>query len=295
MAGHGNLDGRLTRRSALGAMAGAAALGGAPVAGAGEARRVLGRIKQSLSHWCYGKVKIEDLAREAARIGYRSIEMSGADTWTAIKKHGLAIAIIGGHGTLTNGLNRRENHDRIEKEIRRNIDVAVENGIPSLICFSGNRGGISDDEGAKNTADGLKRVAGYAEEKKITLCLELLNSKVDHKDYQADHTSWGVDVCKRVGSPRVKLLYDVYHMQIMEGDLIRTIRSSIEYIGHFHTGGNPGRNDIDDTQEIHYPAVMRAIAETKYDGYVSHEFVPKGKTPEEIIAAIEKAFAICDV
>ncbi|MBN1418566.1 MAG: sugar phosphate isomerase/epimerase, partial [Planctomycetes bacterium] len=217
MAGHEGEAGRLTRREALGAIAGAAALGGAPLAGAGESRTVKGRIKQSLSHWCFKRVEMEDLAREAARIGYRSIEMSGADTWPTIKKHGLAIAIVGGHGTLTNGLNFRENHDRIERELRRNIDTAVENGIPSLICFSGNRGGISEEEGAKNTADGLKRVAGYAEEKKITLCMELLNSKVNHKDYQADHTAWGVDVCKRVGSPRVKLLYDTYHMQIMEG------------------------------------------------------------------------------
>jgi hydroxypyruvate isomerase len=188
-------------------------------------------------------------------------------------------------------LNRKENHSRIEEELLKNIELAAKYEIPSLIVFSGNRRGISDEEGIDNTVEGLLRVVKAAEEKGVTLCLELLNSKYDHKDYQCDRTWWGVEVCKRVNSPRVKLLYDIYHMQIMEGDLINTIRQNIKFIGHFHTAGVPGRRDIDEEQEINYRAVMRAIAETGYDGYVGHEFVPKG----DPIEALKKAFEICNV
>ena len=211
--------------------------------------------------------------------------------WDAVLDHGMKIAIIGGHGTLTDGLNRRENHDRIEEELSRNIELAAEYGIPSLICFSGNRRGLPDDEGIQITAEGLRRVAKMAEEKGVQLCLELLNSKVNHPDYQCDHTWWGVEVCKAVNSPAVKLLYDIYHMQIMEGDLIRTIKENIDYIGHFHTAGNPGRHDLDDEQEINYRAVMKAIAETNYTGFVGHEFTPKG----DPIEALERTFSLCDV
>jgi hydroxypyruvate isomerase len=253
----------------------------------------MGRIKQSLSFWCFnrGGMTPERLIKEAAEIGYASVEMLDQPYWDLVREHGMRVAIVSGHGTLTEGLNKRENHDRIEDELRKNIDLAAANDIPSLICFSGNRHGASDEEGADVTAEGLSRVAKAAEEKGVTLCLELLNSKVDHHGYQCDYTRWGVAVCQKVNSPRVKLLYDIYHMQIMEGDLIRTIRDNIPYIGHFHTAGNPGRRDMDETQEIYYPAVMRAIAETDYDGYVSHEFVPKGDVTE----AIRAAFRLCDV
>jgi hydroxypyruvate isomerase len=253
----------------------------------------MNRIKQSVCWWCFarGNLKPERLVKEAAAIGFDSVEMGPQEYWDLIQEHGMKVAIIGGHGTLTDGLNRRENHDRIEQELLKNIEVAAQRGIPSLICFSGNRKGLSDDEGADITAAGLSRVAKAAEEKGINLCLELLNSKVDHPDYQCDRTKWGVEVCKRVNSPRVKLLYDIYHMQIMEGDLIRTIRENIQFIGHFHTAGNPGRRDLDDMQEIYYPAVMRAIAETDYAGYVGHEFVPKG----DPIAALKQAFETCRV
>ncbi len=258
----------------------------------GTASNGRGRLKQSISQWCYnGKLSMEQLIAEAVRIGYSAIELVDRKHWDAIRKAGLRIAAVGGHGTLTNGLNRRENHARIEEEIRKNLDLAAHYGIPNLICFPGNRSGLSDEEGMKTTVEGLKRVARVAEEKEITLVMELLNSKVDHKDYQADHTEWGVEVCKRVGSPRVKLLYDIYHMQIMEGDLIRTITKNIEYIGHFHTGGNPGRNEIDETQEIYYPAVLKCIADKGYTGYVGHEFVPKGNP----VKALERAFEICTV
>jgi hydroxypyruvate isomerase len=232
-----------------------------------------------------------ELIKNSSEMGYASIEMLPQEHWQAVIDHGMKIAIIGGHGTLTNGLNKRENHDRIEDEINQKIELAVAHGIPSLICFSGNREGLPDDEGIEITAEGLKRVAKTAEEKDVALCVELLNSKVNHPDYQCDHTDWGVAVCKAVNSPAVKLLYDIYHMQIMEGDLIRTITDNIEYIGHFHTAGNPGRRDMDDTQEINYPPVMRAIAEADYAGYVGHEFTPKG----EPLAALKAAYDLCNV
>ena len=203
----------------------------------------------------------------------------------------MRVAIIVGHQSLPDGLNKRENHDRIEEEILENIDVAAANDIPGLICFSGNREGKSEEEGRDNTIEGLLRVAKAAEEKGVNLCIELLNSKVNHPDYQCDRTPWGVEVCKGVNSPRVSLLYDIYHMQIMEGDLVRTIQESIDYIGHFHTAGNPGRKDLDDEQEIYYPPVMRAIAETDYDLYVGHEFVPKG----DPLAAMQAAYDTCNV
>lgn len=251
-------------------------------------------IKQSICFGCFCRKGLtpQEVIEEAAKIGYSSVEMLSPEHWDLVHENGMDIAIIGGHGTLTDGLNKRENHDRIEKELLNKIDIAVENNIPSLICFSGNRyEGITDEEGMEICAEGLSRVADVAEEKGITLCMELLNSKVNHPGYQCDHTDWGVEVCKKVDSPNVKLLYDIYHMQIMEGDLIRTISENIEYIGHFHTAGNPGRHDLDEEQEIYYPPVMRAIAETDYDGYVSHEFTPKG----EPLVAMREAFELCDV
>lgn len=258
-----------------------------------EEVKKVGRIKQSVCWWCFarGDMKPEKLIKEAARIGFASIEMAPQQYWDAIKEHGMKIAIIVGHGTLTDGLNRKENHKRIEEELLRNIELASKYEIPSLIVFSGNRRGISDEEGINNTVEGLLKVIKVAEEKGISLCLELLNSKYDHKDYQCDRTWWGVEVCKRVNSPRAKLLYDIYHMQIMEGDLINTIRRNINFIAHFHTAGVPGRRDLDDEQEINYRAVMRAIAATGYDGYVGHEFIPKG----DPIQALKHAFEVCDV
>lgn len=250
-------------------------------------------IKQSICFGCFhrGGVSPEEVIREAGRIGYKSVEMLPQEHWRLVKNQGMDIAIVVGHASLPDGLNKRENHDRIEQEILANIDIAVANNIPSLICFSGNYDGKSDEEGRANTIEGLLRVSKTAEEKNITLCMELLNSKVDHSDYQCDRTDWGVDVCREVGSSHVKLLYDIYHMQIMEGDLIRTIRDNIDYIGHFHTAGNPGRNDMDESQEIYYPPVMQAIVDSGYNGYVGHEFVPKG----DPVKAMQAAYATCDV
>jgi hydroxypyruvate isomerase len=237
------------------------------------------------------------LIEGAAQIGYAGIELwARADApfdeiVDLAAKHGLVIPSMIGHDSLPDGLNKKENHDRIEQELIESIEFASNLGIPGLICFSGNREGLDDDAGIDIVADGLNRVKGVAEEKGITLNLELLNSRENHPDYQCDHTAWGVEVCRRVDSSRVKLLYDIYHMQIMEGRIISTIYESSEHIGHYHTAGVPGRNDLDDTQEINYPAVMKAIAETGYNLYVGHEFTPKG----EPIEALRSAFKVCDI
>jgi hydroxypyruvate isomerase len=233
----------------------------------------------------------ERFVRAAAEIGYDAVEIVDRSYWQLVKDHGLAIASVIGHKALTDGLNKRENHARIAAELRENIEQAARWGIPNLICFSGNRDGLSDDQGAEITAEGLRAVARAAEDAGVTLVLELLNSKVDHKGYQCDRTGWGVRVVRMVESPRVKLLYDIYHMQIMEGDIIRTIRDNHAHFGHYHTGGNPGRHEIDDTQELHYPAIVRAIAATGYDSYIGQEFVPQG----DPIAALRDALERCTV
>jgi hydroxypyruvate isomerase len=253
----------------------------------------MGRIKHSAAWWCYvrGEMTPELFVRAVAEIGYDAVELVDPSYWQLVKDHGLTIASIGGHKTLVDGLNKRENHARIADELHENIATAAKWGIPNLIAFSGNRNGLSDDEGAEITAEGLRLAARAAEDAGITLVLELLNSKIDHKDYQCDHTDWGVRVIQMVDSPRVKLLYDIYHMQIMEGDIIRTIRDSHAHFGHYHTAGNPGRHEIDDTQELSYPAIIRAIAATGYDGYLGQEFIPTGDT----IAALRDALARCTV
>ena len=256
------------------------------------------RIKQSI---CYPIFKRDDLSMDElfaawAQIGGAAVELWGwdesvDDIAATARKHDLPLASMGGHASLGDGLNKRANHDRIEAELRRSIDKAAELGIPGLICFSGNRRPHVDDLAAIDAcADGLRRVAPYAEERGVNLNMELLNSKVNHAGYQCDHTAWGVAVCEKVASPRVKLLYDIYHMQIMEGDVIRNIRENIGWIGHFHTAGVPGRHDMDDTQELNYRGICAAIAETGYDLYVGHEFTPKG----DPIEALRQAFAVCD-
>lgn len=256
------------------------------------------RIQQSI---CYPlfmpkEMSLAALVKTAAELGYAAIELWSqpadlAEIVALAKQHGLVVASMSGHGSLPDGLNKRSNHARIVAELKSSIDVAAQHGIPGLICFSGNRQPhMSELEALEAVADGLRLIAPYAEQKGVNLNLELLNSKVDHPGYQCDHTAWGVAVCERVNSPRVKLLYDIYHMAIMEGDLIRTIRENIKWIGHFHTAGNPGRNDLDDTQELNYRGICRAIAATGYDLYVGHEFRPKG----DPIAALQQTFEICN-
>jgi hydroxypyruvate isomerase len=251
-----------------------------------------GRIKQSICRWCYvpGRMSLQKLAAGARKIGYQSIELLLPDEVKVVKAHGLTCAMLG-RPSIPDGLNRTENHDRIEKELRGHIEFAAAEDIPNVICMAGNRRGMDDDDGLRNCAAGLKRVLGLAEEKKVTVCMEGLNSRVDHKDHMYDRTAWGVRLCKMVGSPRFKLLYDIYHMQIMEGDVIRTVRDCKEYIAHFHTGGNPGRHEIDETQELNYPAIVRAILETGYEGFLGQEFIPT-RDPFE---SLTQGFRICDV
>jgi hydroxypyruvate isomerase len=248
-------------------------------------------IQQSISWWCFSQMQPEALVKTAVEIGYKAVELVGQEHWALIKDHGLLIAAVNGHSTIEDGLNRRENRDRIRREIEHNLELAVKWGIPNLICFSGNRNGVDDTVGGEITAETLQAVAGMAEDANVTLVLELLNSKIDHKNYQCDHTPWGIRVCEMVGSPHVKLLYDIYHMQIMEGDIIRTIQENHAYIGHYHTAGVPGRHEIDETQELYYPAIVRAIQSTGYEGFLGQEFIPAG----DPVQGLRQAFTACHI
>lgn len=242
-------------------------------------------FKQAVSRWPLKELSEEQI-RQIRAIGIEGIEMPPPEEYSRWRDSGFVIATIVGHQSLTDGLNKKENHARIADEIRAHLEIARQNEIAGLVCFSGNRNGISDEEGAANTIEGLRLVAADAEKAGVTLLLELLNSRVNHPDYQCDRTAWGAQVISEVNSPCVKLLFDIYHMQIMEGDLIRTIRDNIEHIGHFHTAGNPGRKNLDEEQEIFYPAIARAIRETGFDGWVGHEFSPQG----DVVAALRQAY-----
>lgn len=293
-----NSDQSWNRRAVLqtlGAGTTAATFAGA-LSAADEPAKPKGNIKQSVCRWCYGKMPLDKLAAEVAKIGYKSLELLGANDIKAVKAMGLTCAVMSSASSIPEGVNRKENHDAIEKQLRSNIEFAAAEGIPSVLVMSGNRHDKSgklmpDDEGMENCAVFLKKVVGFAEDKKVTILMEGLNSKKDHKDYMYDKTPWGVALAKKVGSPRFKLLYDIYHMQIMEGDVIATIKANKEFIGHYHTGGVPGRNEIDETQELHYPAVIKAIVETGYQGYLGQEFIPK----RDPVASLGQAFKICDV
>jgi hydroxypyruvate isomerase len=250
-------------------------------------------LKQSACRWCYDKIELEALCISAKEIGLESIELTGPTDWPLLKKHGLTCAMgfsqPDGFG-ITNGFNRLENHATLIPWYEKLIVEAHNNGISSVICFSGNRGKISDEQGLANCIVGLRKIMGIAERVNVTVQMELLNSKIDHADYQCDHTDWGVALVKGVGSDRFKLLYDIYHMQIMEGDIIRTIRDAAPYIGHYHTGGVPGRHEINETQELYYPAIMKAIAETGYKGYIGQEFIP---TRVDLMASLREGVEIC--
>src|SRR5579872_1625118 len=277
----------MTRRSAFRTAAAAATLPLAQQA----ARAAGGRIKQSVARWCYSKYSVEDLAKESARIGLKGMDLIEPADWPVVQKYGLAPAMVPGGGSIADGWNRKENHGKLVEQFRDKIERAAKAGAPNVIALSGNRRGMSDAEGMDNVVAGLNRIKPMAEDKGVTICLELLNSKVNHKDYMCDHTAWGVETIKRIHSPRVKLLYDIYHMQIMEGDVIRTIKENIQYIGHFHTGGVPGRHELDVTQELNYRPVCQAIAESGFTGYVAHEFIPT----RDPIKSLEEAFRLCDV
>ena len=251
-----------------------------------------GRIHQSVSRWCYRDLSLEQLSEYALKIGLKGVDLLQPEEYEIPKQYGLVCTMgYAGGGEIANALNDTRNHPSIEQAFRANIPRAAKAGVPNVITFSGNRRGMSDDEGARNTIAGLNRVKKIAEDNGVVICLELLNSKIDHPDYMCDHTVWGVRVVKEVDSPYVKLLYDIYHMQIMEGDLIRTIRQHIQSIGHFHTGGVPGRHELDHHQEVQWDAVMNAIADSGFRGYIAHEFVPSGDPRTSLRAAAD----LCDV
>jgi len=286
----------MDRREALKTL-GAAAIGSQVAlksSGAPSSRFSVGRLKQSASRWCYGKIPLPELCRSAKQIGLSAIDLLQPEDWPVVQEHGLVCSM--GYPTkrndfLATGFNDRANHAMLLRELEQTIPVAARQGVPNVIAMFGNRKGKSDAEGAAACVEGLSKIKTLAEEQKVTVCVELLNSKVDHADYQGDHTAWGAQVIEAVGSPRVKLLYDIYHMQIMEGDVIRTIRQHIGHIAHFHTGGVPGRHELDDTQELNWRTVARAIADAGFTGYVAHEFVPT----RDPLTSLAEAFKICDV
>jgi hydroxypyruvate isomerase len=285
---------KVTRRELLkSSVTGVAAAASIAVSGfASDVAARKGRIHQSACRWCYSHISVEQLAEYGAKIGLRGIDLLQPDEYEIPQRYGLICTMgYAGAGEIGKALNRVENHAAIEEALRSNIPRAAKAGVPNVITFSGNRAGMSDDEGAKNAIAGLNRVKKIAEDHGVTICLELLNSKRDHHDYMCDRTEWGVRVMREVNSPNVKLLYDIYHMQIMEGDLIATIRENIQWIGHFHTGGVPGRHELDDTQEVQWDAVMRSIAEAGFKGYAAHEFVPAG----DPLTSLRKAVELCDV
>ena len=285
----------MSRRDILTTATGAVAAGlAAPAPGqAAESSPLKGNIRHSVCRWCYGKIQLPELCAAAKKMGLGSVELLTIDEIPVAREHGLTCAMVFGvPGGIGKGLNRTENHDAIVKWFEEIAPKAAELGCTNIIVFSGNRGGMDDATGIANCAAGIQRLLPICEKHGVTAVMELLNSKVNHKDYMCDRTPWGVELCRKVGSERFKLLYDIYHMQIMEGDVISTIREFHPYIGHYHTGGVPGRAEIDGTQELHYPAIMRAIVETGYKGFVGQEFVPKGPDP---LAALESGVRICDV
>ena len=250
------------------------------------------RIRQSASRWCYQKIPLEELCAKGREMGLEGIDLLNEEEWEIPRQYGLVCSMgYGGGGEIANALNRVENHARIEAAFRKSIPHAAKAGVPNLITFSGNRDGLSAEEGSRNTVAGLNRIKRVAEDHGVTICLELLNSKVDHKGYMCDHTAWGVGVVEEVNSPNVKLLYDIYHMQIMEGDLSQTIIANRQWIGHFHTGGVPGRHELDDNQEVNWAGVMRAIASTGFQGFVAHEFIPT----RDPMTSLRQAVALCNV
>jgi hydroxypyruvate isomerase len=296
----------ISRRTALKQLGAGTALATAitmtpSAAVAEEPKPRIGRVKQSVCQWCFGKMPLDELCASAAGMGLLSVELLQPKDFPTLKKHGLICAMVMNPtakvgevsvGGITKAWNRLEYHDALVAAYEPQLKATAEAGFPSLICFSGNRDGMSDAQGLENCAIGLKRIMPLAEKLGVNVVMELLNSRVNHKDYMCDRTEWGVELCKRVGSDRFKLLYDIYHMQIMEGDVIATIKRHHQYIGHYHTAGVPGRHELDENQELFYPAIMRAIVETGYTGYVGQEFIPVGKDP---LAALRAGVMVCDV
>lgn len=294
------MENSFSRRSALKTLAGTAAITAVAAnlnhrlsAADKAAGPVKGNVNHSVCKWCYPDISLEDLCIAGKDIGLRSIELLTVDQIPTVKKHGLTCAMVSGvPGGIGNGLNRLENHDKIVEWFEATAPKAAALDTRQIICFSGNRRGLDDEQGIKNCAVGIKRLLPIAEKHDVMLSMELLNSKVNHADYMCDLSKWGVALCEAVGSERFKLLYDIYHMQIMEGDMIATIKRNHKWYSHYHTGGVPGRNEIDDSQEIYYPAVVKAIVATGFDGFIAQEFIPKRA---DKIASLQQGVQICDV
>lgn len=251
-----------------------------------------GRLKQSVSRWPYAKIPMPQFCQAVAAMGLTAIDLLGEADWAIVRDHGLICSMgNAGGGSIPNGLNVKATHDAIVRNFEQNLPKAAAQKVPNVITFFGNRRGMSDSEATANCIEGLNRLKPIAEATGVTICVELLNSKIDHQDYQGDHSAFGVAIVKAVGSPRVKLLYDIYHMQIMEGDIIRTIRDNTDVLAHFHTGGVPGRHELDATQELNWATVCAAIAETGFQGYVAHEFVPT----RDPLTSLREAVVLCDV
>ncbi len=285
---------QVTRRSALATAAGvltATGIESAEVGAHAQDAPLKGRLKQSVCKWCYPNITLEKLCESAKAMGLQSVELLGENEWPVVKKYGLTCAMANGPSGITDGWNRPQDHDKLVKESERLLPLVKAAGLPNMIVFSGNRRELSDPEGLKNCAKGIKRIMPLAEQLGVTVAMELLNSKRSHKDYQCDHTVWGVELCNEVASDRFKLLYDIFHMQIMEGDVVDTIRENIKYLAHFHTGGVPGRNELDETQELNYRRIAQAIVDTGYQGYYAHEFIPR----RDPITSLREAAHLCDV
>jgi hydroxypyruvate isomerase len=259
-----------------------------------NANTLKGNINHSVCQWCYGSIPLDDLCKAVKDIGFNAIDLIAPKDWPTLQKYGIysSMCYVAGKVSLTEGFNRPEYHAALIAQYQEVIPLMVKAGYKDVICFSGSRNGLDDETGLKNCVEGLKKILPLAEKNGITIQMELLNSKVDHKDYMCDRTPWGVELCKRLGSENFKLLYDIYHMQIDEGDVIRTIRDNHQYIGHYHTGGVPGRHEIDESQELYYPAIMKAIVATGYKGYVAQEFIPAAA---DKLASLKQAVNICDV
>lgn len=255
--------------------------------------KLKGNINHAVCRWCFSSLDVDTLCVEAKKIGINGIDLVGPSDWPILKKHGLQSTMCNGAEiNLVDGFNDKNFHETLIKNYTAMIPLVAEAGYKNLICFSGNRRGKDDETGWNNCVEGLKQLMPLAEKHNVVLVMELLNSKINHKDYQCDKTAWGVELCKRLGSENFKLLYDIYHMQIDEGDVIRTIKDNHQYIAHYHTAGVPGRNEIDETQELYYPAIMKAIAETGFKGFVAQEFIPKNT---DKISSLKKAVSICDI
>lgn len=252
-----------------------------------------GNINLSVCRWCYGDIPLKEFAKACREMGITGMDLLKPSEWDTVEKEGLVCSMAtDDFASIPHGFNNPDNHAHLQEAYRGLIDKAAEHQIKNVICFSGNRNGMDDEIGIVNCVKGLTPLLDYAEKKNVTMVMELLNSKVDHKDYMCDHTNWGVALAKSLDRPNFKLLYDIYHMQIMEGDVIRTIRDNHEYIAHYHTGGVPGRNEINDTQELYYPAIMKAIHDTGFEGFVAQEFIP---TWDDKLAALKQGIEICDI